>query len=1524
MKIFLIIINIIFLQIYAFGIDVKNIVSPEKGELLQLENNYLQINLSPNTGGRIMILFFKPANVNLVDPEAGCLTDNIWNIPASRFFLNEKPYEYIKKNIPNGIEIKMEANASGGGIDFLDIIKSVKVYDNNAALTIDYQFRNMPQAMSALDYGFWFHNTVGVIGQKATYYYPCDKGIKIIPPEKQITQDRWFYRPARGWCAAAVPGVAGIAMIMDYAPLKCFYSWYGKTSTVPSLEWRFEKMTLKENETFSTQVRMIPFYGLPTVSGAGQYVVGSIEVTKKEIEAGDIVPINITLYSAIKQHVQLDVRIKKVTDNDWNTICKKEMEFDSPATIKKARAEYKTTETGGYAIEVIISNSNGEIARLNSLLVCDELDGVYTISHLTKRIKARKQNIDLTKYDWSIKTDHIKWAEPYCRRKIKVLALTGYQNIREIAELAQRISIEPHTSFLAINHRPIFLIGNDYGRTTQNDLIDNLNKKLNNKYDVIIIGGVPWDYFPKDIQLKIIKMVKDGTGLVYIDPTSKNNGLDKISSLFNNKDVIKGVPHSVKNSFLTAGIPFNIFPPCYIRESESEGTVLAKVNNTPYLVARKIGKGNVVSLAYKTLGGILNTGPGLTPDFRYIKEIHNNYWEYYFSLLSKSIIYAADLLPPVKIISIESKERNNKTTILLKLSSENNCPVSFHVTNLDKDFNLLKATRFRSTLKAGENNISLSLPKITFAGQQIINIIIKDKNNKVLNWGTVGIKVEPTLKLSAIKTDKKFYKYGEYANIEITTDGVKSTNQIVSCDLFDSHGRCLFRKMTTPGNATFKIPLTNKLLSRFYTIKATLFDNKNKIDIMRKELIVTPPKEQLVWDDYEPGIWLTSFAGMGMRSYLLPELAGKLHELKMKIIIANYPDLGVDFAIKHNFNPTILQNAGLSRCEEPIEYLRTGNKLKLIRKPCLSDPAFIKQRKNIFTSLGKEMQKYALRFYWLGDEQSITGYSGKPIDFCFSKYCLDNLRKELKREYNTIDNLNKEWGTYFRTWHDVLPMTRQEAWMQTNGNYAAWSDHLAFMDSRLEFIVNLAKKSFLENDANAKVSISGTQPPTAYGGMDWWRLMKSFDGVMNYSEGGQRDLQRSFKPDGDTLNWGIGYSYKGSKVCYNIWESLFMGEKGIMAFHLPSLVNPDMTFSDGAKDAIASLTDLTGGIGKHFINNLHTSPGIAILYSQASIRAAFINKQRKQHTEIRQKYINLCRNTGVSFRFISYEQLAQGILDNNTYKILILPDSTALSNKEVDAIRRFAQKNMVIAEGIPAIMDEHCKTLMTSPLINIFDDNNSFLDEKIDVAYNSALLYPDTDKNKKIIKEQQQLFLNRLENAGIKPGVIITDSNGVHIRNAGIYQKRDSNNNKYICIIAPTTKPHHVLFTFPDKSYIYELRTGKYFGYTDSIRLFLSESTPYVFALLDKQPGKLNIEFKNNGLLKKIILNRQPGIDSVVNMQVFDPHNKKIDCYEKNILLRNGIGESSIPFALNDKKGDWTIIFKDIVTGQSLTNKIRL
>ena len=139
------------------------------------------------------------------------------------------------------------------------------------------------------------------------------------------------------------------------------------------------------------------------------------------------------------------------------------------------------------------------------------------------------------------------------------------------------------------------------------------------------------------------------------------------------------------------------------------------------------------------------------------------------------------------------------------------------------------------------------------------------------------------------------------------------------------------------------------------------------------------------------------------------------------------------------------------------------------------------------------------------------------------------------------------------------------------------------------------------------------------------------------------------------------------------------------------------------------------------LRQLDLADPIAIHYSQASFRtdwmlrnqprgSAWIDRTSSSERldndflRLRESYCRLIEDLGLQYRFVSYSQLEQGELSRGGYRVLILPDSLALSAAEVGAIRDFIRSGgRVIATGEPGGFDEHSRKLASPQLNDVRD-----------------------------------------------------------------------------------------------------------------------------------------------------------------------------------------------------------------------------
>src|SRR6266545_3517720 len=322
----------------------------------------------------------------------------------------------------------------------------------------------------------------------------------------------------------------------------------------------------------------------------------------------------------------------------------------------------------------------------------------------------------------------------------------------------------------------------------------------------------------------------------------------------------------------------------------------------------------------------------------------------------------------------------------------------------------------------------------------------------------------------------------------------------------------------------------------------------------------------------------------------------------------------------------------------------------------------------------------------------------------------------LKREYLTLTGLNKQWGTSFTSWDEVVPDDTYEA--QSRGNYASWADHRTFMEKTYADTFEYVFGELRKIDPQGILLNSGTQVSGAHNGCDYSRINQFTKHLNAYDGGNQLDFHRCFNPE-VKISGGAGYGVLGADVFYNFYRNLFKGANGgAYVFWQYSTLDPDLTFSQSGKDMVEGFRELRGeGIGKLVGLAEPDNNGIAIHYSYPSIHGAWIvdgkiedhvvydpsSATMRRFNSNRDGWVKALRDAGLQFDFIAYGDVEQGKLIGKGYKTLILPMSVALSDKEAEAIREFARRGgVVIADALPGVMDEHCAFRERRALADLF------------------------------------------------------------------------------------------------------------------------------------------------------------------------------------------------------------------------------
>jgi hypothetical protein len=517
-------------------------------------------------------------------------------------------------------------------------------------------------------------------------------------------------------------------------------------------------------------------------------------------------------------------------------------------------------------------------------------------------------------------------------------------------------------------------------------------------------------------------------------------------------------------------------------------------------------------------------------------------------------------------------------------------------------------------------------------------------------------------------------------------------------------------------------------------LQAKLVTASKTVESQKAEFIVTPDNPK--WDDYavimyfayrrpeqQKALWDIGFnAGKISSNSALEPTGGRVW---YRYGFPFYCDQISTFfyAAYHTpaYNP---KQKMLLEAKKAYEQDRTS-KEPFFRKPCLEDPDALAKATDRMAKAVKAQMRFRPFFYGHTDEGGVADLPS-AWDFCFCPNCLKIMRTWLKGQYGSLDALNKEWETSFATWDEVTPFTTDEMMARKGDNLSPWADHRFFMNQSFADALLAGTKAAESVDPSARCGMLGCQMPAAFGGYNYWLLSQVMTAIEPYNIGNCREIWRSFAPDKPACTTGFG---AGDNDIWRLWYQLLHGDVGVIIYdEKHSYLDENAKPTEMAAKIAPTYKELTAGICRQIQHMQPANDPIAIHYSQPSITAYWMfearpegkdwlkrgsaaERLRSDFLRLRESFTKLIEDNLRTYTFVAYAQLEDGAFDRMDTRILFLPESIAMSQKECDAVRRFVERGgTAVADCRTALMDQHCKMLQKGQLDDLFGVERTSLD----------------------------------------------------------------------------------------------------------------------------------------------------------------------------------------------------------------------
>jgi len=404
------------------------------------------------------------------------------------------------------------------------------------------------------------------------------------------------------------------------------------------------------------------------------------------------------------------------------------------------------------------------------------------------------------------------------------------------------------------------------------------------------------------------------------------------------------------------------------------------------------------------------------------------------------------------------------------------------------------------------------------------------------------------------------------------------------------------------------------------------------------------------------------------------------------------------------------------RGEEPIK-IEVG-----IRNPCVNDPKYVQMLTKRVREVVEHHRTASSSEYMFDQETGYTqpwhrrskyGHLGDTGEVCFCPHCRKYFQDYLSKEYGTIAAANKEYGTVFKAFDEIQPVHMEEA--VTNAALVPlWIDFRMSQDSAYSGMYAKIEKAVTDIQPEAR---AGDHAPIAFGfrtgeATDMWKMTRWRRWHHPYPRlSGQ--MQMDFALPGSMISDGeyllSSHSRSAKYLSRKPWEGLFLGCRYYNCYfgmRGGTLIGHDYSVYRDVRALLDQYREIKSGIGKLLIESERFNGDVAVLYSIASVHKWILRTGDVSSNEMSDNvdaWVALLTDGHGPYKFVSYAQLADGVLSREKFGLLILPWCQALSPAEVDAIKRFVKDGgTVLADLRPGVCDGHGKPYDAAPLDEVF------------------------------------------------------------------------------------------------------------------------------------------------------------------------------------------------------------------------------
>ena len=1165
----------------------------------------------------------------------------------------------------------------------------------------------------------------------------------------------------------------------------------------------------------------------------------------------------------------------------------------------------------------------------------------------------------------------VQWGVPLQGGPLKVLFIAPRFALRDAEALARRIELRVETVALwdATHLGQPEPSARAVPGTSRDDVIAELRKELDKKWDAIIAANFDFGVLPPEVLQLLTDKIRAGTGIVLAHhrhtlPDALKAFLDEVTP-------------DPAGAIVTHGL--------------GEQLTAEWKSGLGFVQCGNVGNGRLVELDYE---GDWPRTHCLIPALDNPLLAEQEDFDTYLSLAARALRWAARRDVPVTVAGVRAKPAPHPEELQIPPGLEEmvnaNLPAGttlYHPYTLDLSAPADRTYRVRTGVRQrgrGQPPVTITLPDpvrkgaqtcdfyvVAGAGEYWLDVWLLD-GDKVAEWFSQAIALDGWPSIADLAINKPSVLSQDTIGITFTMPAQKRPC-IAMARATDAYGRVvgLHHQPIAPDTSVARMGLGfADLLGDILKVEVWVSDRDlpampdwdTRIAAYASKYV--PVRGPVPVDRFDVVTSVDGSAEFNAREYYRALT-------KLGITAVRFP------AAEESMR--VMPSLGLHAVPEITTYSPYQATPSTVRTPCLNDPEFIRAEQSHLKGMAQIVRDYATAAISFGGANAL---SASREDLCTCPNCIAGFGEYLRKQYVDLAALNHAWGASYTAWDAIAPLTEQQA--RESQRYAPWVDFRLYMDSVFLKTHAEARKAMRTGDMRARCGISAFGvTDELFSGYDWAALASELDMLATpadprlveivHSTRGPAALAGIEAPADATparLRWLPWYAvlHRAQSVW---WPDITASTVNVP---VPAGADPLGNPVDMAPEFFHESAALEDGLARLWLKSAPARPSIAIYTGRAS---AWLNEVDNRFgvssADSERAFAAAFAALGYPFDFVTPQRIEKGTLSG--YRVLVLPMARALSDGDVSAIKTFAASGgCVVADIAPGSLNEHGVARETPPLAETFGvkyakaptpagpanalveltiggakASGDFADIRADAAVgpagaetggmagaspvwllhaNSPALLLNHTIAEHTLDRARGILDGLLRSAGVQPVVDVAIANGKEFR--GERFAATFGGAQIIALLADAggpAKTQKVRLRFDRSAHVYDLRTNLPIRRPTTVNVELQPGAAGLLSVLPYDvagctlttpptaPVGMRMPFR-----VEIKSDRGSPGDHLVRVDVFAVTTETLEPlpqYAQEILCAKGEGNGFIPFALNDRTTRYRIVARDLLSGAS-------